>query len=201
MLTRLRIASSLHELKVIHDEKIKPFLCLEPAGFAAHLLDGNAARVVDIDRCLFQSAGCLRQSPPILFLKFSRPQRMGIDARFRTKHAEDNLRLGHFQTENSHHRIGVNGCMRRKPQSEAGLPHARSPRHHHQVRSLKPCGNIIEVVVPRGNSRDMFLSFREFIDDIETFLDNLTDRAERPFQFALCNAEDRSLGKIEQVID
>ena len=33
MLTGLRVASSLHELQVIHDEEIKPFLCLEPAGF------------------------------------------------------------------------------------------------------------------------------------------------------------------------
>ena len=46
-----------------------------------------------------------------------------------------------------------------------------------KIGGLKPRGDIVEIVKACGNSRDMFFSLREFIDEIQTFLDDLNDRA------------------------
>ena len=90
------------------------------------------------------------------------------------------------------------GCH---PQRQAGLPHAGPPRNDHEIGGLESRRDVIEIVKACGNARDMFFPLRQFIDEIETFLDDGINRSERSIQFPLNDAEHRSFRKIEQVVD
>ena len=63
-------------------------------------------------------------------------------------------------------------------QHKTCLAHAGPSGDHYKIGGLKPCRDIVEIVEPGWNTRHMFFSLRELIDQIEAFLDNGIDRSE-----------------------
>jgi hypothetical protein len=66
---------------------------------------------------------------------------------------------------------------------------------------LEPRRDVVEVVKACGNTSDTFVSFVQFVDEVETFLNDRINGGERPIQFPLDDAEHRPLREIEQVIN
>ena len=159
----------LEQLEVVDDDHPDALLPLEAAGAGAKRGDGQARRIVDVQRQALQLGGGARQLAELLLADLAHAQILGADPRLLGEDASRELVGRHFEAEQSDR--GAGGFTRldavlivaqqplRGGESDVGgkraLAHARAPGDDDQVGLVKPADLAVEAVEAGRDSRQM----------------------------------------------
>ena len=159
-----RPARALQQLEIIDDDHADTLLPLQPPGARAKRGDGQAGRVVNVERKALQFGRRAREMAELLLADLAHAQILGTDARLLGEDASRELVGRHFEAEQSDWRArrfcrldAVFGIAKETPRRgkrnvrpKCALAHARAPGDDDQVGLVKPADLAVEAFKARS---------------------------------------------------
>ena len=178
------LARALEQLEIIDDHHADALLALEAPGTGAKRGDGQAGRVVDVQREALQFRGGAGQLAEFLLADLAHSKVFGADSRLLGEDASRELIGGHFEAEQSHRRSSrfarldailiVAQKPPRRSETDVGrkraLAHAGAARDDDQVGLVKPADLAVEGIQAGRDSRQMAAAVERALGHFERFL-------------------------------
>ena len=159
------LARALQQLEIVDDDQADPLLALQPPGAGAQRRDGEARRVVDIERQRLEIGGGAGEVAEILLADLAHAQRFGADPGLLGEDAGGELVGRHFEAEEGDAGAGraiggdaVLDVLDHPPRrvegdvgGERGLAHAGTAGEDDEVAMMQAAGLGVERVEPGGD--------------------------------------------------
>ena len=127
-------------------------LCLQAAGTASHIHNGDACGIINIDFRLAHQIARAPQRIPVLVTHLAYAQTLTVNACLGAQHTVNQLLLAHFQAEEGHAaRLAANLFMRTQSnvlhnvQRQRRFTHGRTRRQNNKVRRMQTARQLVEV--------------------------------------------------------
>ena len=145
-----------------------------------------------------EAAGRADDSAPLRLLHEAGAHVARVDASLRADQALHQLLLGHLQAEEQDRPLELDGTVGGDVERECRLARRRPPRDDHEVRPLKPRGQLVQIREPRGQPGDVLLAVVQHLDVLDGVVEDLADGERASLEPPLGDAEQHLLGAVEE---
>ena len=126
--------TALHELQIVDDDQVQAVFRFEAPRLRAHFGDGNARRIVDINRRFIELVAGIGQARPFFIaVELACAQFLRIDMGNLAEQSLDELFLRHFQGKEGHRLMLADADVLGDVQGKGRLAHTRPGSDQDQV--------------------------------------------------------------------
>ena len=172
----------------------------QPAGFGAHLDNGNTGRVIDEHLCLGDRAGRAAQLAPFFLVDKAGAYAVRIHLCLGAEQSLYQRLSAHFEAENSHSLMFFQRHMLGDIQADAGFAETRTGRHDDQVATMQPCRHFVQFRESGLDSRHGGPAIGDFLDLLIDVADERFNRQEARSELLPGELEDHLLGALEDLL-
>ena len=197
----LRILVAGHELEVVDDDDLDVVMDLQTPRLGAELEDRKSRRIVDEQRCGAQRLGSRFKMAPLLGRETARLDIIAAQSRLGDDQTHHQLHGRHFEREESHAGLVVDGHVAGHGEHESRLTHRRTGRDDDQVRKLPAERHAVDGHEARRHAVVGAGVLRRLLDLHQRTSQNVLGRLHRTLDMALGNLENLALGISDQFRD
>ncbi len=193
--------AAAHQLEVVDDDQPEVRLaCLQSPRLRPDLEHRGHARVVDVDRRLRQRVARLDETRPVVGRELAGTEALKLDARLGAHEPLRDLDLGHLEREDRDRDPVLHGEVRRDPERERRLAHARAAGDDDEVARLEAGRHRVDVAEPGGRAGHLAAGLVHLRDLLEALAHEDLDVVEAAADPVLREVEHHLLGLVDELV-